>query len=228
MEGVRKNSGSLVGARKELNFIEGTNVSIDMADSSTLSNVIDITIGASGGGGAPTDADYLVGTANGSLSNEIVVGTTPGGELGGTWATPTVDASHSGSTHAATQAAAEATAAAALTTHEGAADPHTGYRLESADHTHQSTGLQAGTLDHGLALTGLSDNDHPQYILHSVADAKGDILAASAADTFVRVAVGSDGDVLTANSAAAGGVSFQAPGAGSHPAYTSHSKFGVD
>jgi hypothetical protein len=45
----------------------------------------------SGGGGAPTDADYLVGTANGSLSAEIVVGTSPGGELGGTWASPTLD-----------------------------------------------------------------------------------------------------------------------------------------
>ena len=50
-----------------------------------------------------------------------------------------------------------------ITAHEAAGDPHTGYRLESADHTHQSTGAQAGQLDHGLALTGLSDNDHPQY-----------------------------------------------------------------
>lgn len=46
---------------------------------------------AAGGGGAPTDADYLVGTANGDLSAEIVVGTAPGGELGGTWASPTID-----------------------------------------------------------------------------------------------------------------------------------------
>lgn len=107
--------------------------------------------------------DFLVGTASSDLSGEIVVGTTPGGELGGTWASPTVDASHSGSTHAATQAAAEATASAALSTHAGAADPHTGYRLESADHSHASTGLQAGQLDHGLALTGLSDDDHTQY-----------------------------------------------------------------
>jgi hypothetical protein len=68
----------------------------------------------SGGSGAPTDADYLVGTANGSLSAEIVVGTSPGGELGGTWASPTVDATHSGSSHASVQSAAEATAAAAL------------------------------------------------------------------------------------------------------------------
>lgn len=47
--------------------------------------------------------------------------------------------------------------------HVAAADPHTGYRLESADHTHQSAGAQAGTLDHGLALTGLTDDDHTQY-----------------------------------------------------------------
>ena len=51
------------------------------------------------GSGAPTTADYLVGTADGTLSAEIVVGTTPGGELGGTWASPTVDATHSGSAH---------------------------------------------------------------------------------------------------------------------------------
>lgn len=47
--------------------------------------------------------------------------------------------------------------------HLAAADPHPGYRLESADHNHQSTGLQGGQLDHGLALVGLGDDDHTQY-----------------------------------------------------------------
>lgn len=84
-----------------------------------------------GGGGAPTTADYLVATAQAGLSAEIVVGATPGGELGGTWAAPTVDASHSGSTHAAVQAAAEATAAAADAAHVAAADPHAQYQRES-------------------------------------------------------------------------------------------------
>ena len=48
---------------------------------------------------APNDANYLVGTTNGDLSAEIVVGTSPGGELGGTWSSPTVDSTHSGSAH---------------------------------------------------------------------------------------------------------------------------------
>lgn len=52
-----------------------------------------------GTGGAPVGADYLVGTAHPDLTAEIVVGATPGGELGGSWAAPTVDATHSGSAH---------------------------------------------------------------------------------------------------------------------------------
>jgi hypothetical protein len=186
-------------------------------------------LGGGTGTGAPDDVDYLVGTADAGLSNEIVVGTSPGGELGGTWASPTVDASHSGSTHAATQAAAEATAAAANTadiaTHAGLADPHTGYRLESADHSHASTGAQAGQLDHGSALTGLTDNDHTQYILHAIADAEGDLLLASAADTFTRLPVGGNGTLLTSNGTTA---SWQAAGAAAHPGFVTHTKFGND
>jgi hypothetical protein len=41
---------------------------------------------------------------------------------------------------------AVATDIAALATHAAAADPHTGYRLESADHTHASSGLQGGVV----------------------------------------------------------------------------------
>lgn len=33
----------------------------------------------------------------------------------------------------------------------------------NADHSHQSTGATGGQLDHGLALTGLTDDDHTQY-----------------------------------------------------------------
>jgi hypothetical protein len=60
------------------------------------------------------------------------------------------------------------------------------YRLATADHTHQSTGAQAGKLDHGLALNGLADDDHPQYIKHSLATAVSDFLVASGAGAFVK------------------------------------------
>ena len=45
-------------------------------------------------------------------------------------------------------------------------------------------------------------------IQESIVDAKGDIIAASGADAVIRVAVGADGTVLTASSAAASGLAW--------------------
>ncbi|KKM93248.1 hypothetical protein LCGC14_1210210 [marine sediment metagenome] len=73
-----------------------------------------------------------------------------------------------------------------IATHAGLSDPHTGYRLESADHTHQTTGAQAGKLDHGAALDGLGDDDHTQYTKHSLATAVSDFLVASGVGVFVK------------------------------------------
>mgnify|MGYP001596537497 CR=1 FL=1 len=87
-----QDEGVVQGTVDTIDFT-GTGISATVAG-----NKATITV-SGGGGGAPTTADYLVGTANGDLSAEIVVGTTPGGELGGTWASPTVDATHSGSAH---------------------------------------------------------------------------------------------------------------------------------
>ena len=47
--------------------------------------------GGGEGGGAPINIDFLVGQSNGTLTDEIVVGTAPQGELGGSWASPTID-----------------------------------------------------------------------------------------------------------------------------------------
>jgi len=72
-----------------------------------------------GTGGAPKDAKYLVGAAHADLSDEINVGLTPGGELGGTWPSPTVDATHSGSAHhAAVTLAADADVLLGLSTQQ--------------------------------------------------------------------------------------------------------------
>jgi len=123
------------------------------------------------GGGAPTDADYLVGSAQGGLSAEIVVGTSPGGELGGTWASPTVDTVHSGSSHAATQAAAEATAASALSTHaadttgiHGIADTSAletsaGAKSKVDAHVNDTTAAHAASAISSVAAGGLSSTD---------------------------------------------------------------------
>lgn len=55
-------------------------------------------------------------------------------------------------------------AAAALdATHAAAGDPHTGYRLESADHDHSATGLQGGV----LSKTGLVDRTRYIYLYPS-------------------------------------------------------------
>lgn len=97
---------------------------------------------------APSTPDYLVGTAQAGLSSEIVVGTTPGGELGGTWPSPTVDATHSGSSHAATQAAAEATAAAAL------AQPHHTVRSGAGVPSGAPTGTELPIAVDTTAVTG--------------------------------------------------------------------------
>jgi hypothetical protein len=45
----------------------------------------------------------------------------------------------------------------------------------------------------------------------SLADAKGDLLVASANDAFARLAVGTDGQLLTADAASANGVKWAAP-----------------
>ena len=57
------------------------------------------TLLETGGAGAPKGAKYLVEEANADLTAETVVGVTPQGELGGTWPSTTVDATHSGTPH---------------------------------------------------------------------------------------------------------------------------------
>ena len=125
------------------------------------------------GGGAPTSADYLVGTANGSLSAEIVVGTSPGGELGGTWGFPTVDATHSGSSHAGVQAAAEATAAAALAAHlSDSSDAHDASAISFvAGGTIAGTDAQTAIAEVATdAASALSAHEADTTAVHGIAD----------------------------------------------------------
>jgi hypothetical protein len=65
--------------------------------------------------------------------------------------------------------------------------------------------MSPGVTDHG-ALTGLSDDDHPQYIKDAEFDAAGDLLKGTGADTFARLPRGSANQILKVN---AGGTDIE-------------------
>lgn len=99
--------------------------------------------------------------------------------------------------------------AGAVAAHEAAADPHTGYRKESDDHSHASTGLQGGTVSHA-DLTSVSANQH-----HNQAHA---LNSADHTGAFDSVPVGTvslytgSGDPESSQSAAAGSLYLRTNG----------------
>ena len=64
-------------------------------------------------------------------------------------------------------------------------------------HTHQSAG-QGGQLDHGLALTGLTDDDHTQYLKEADLTTRGDIYYRNATVT-TRLPLGTNGQYLSSD-----------------------------
>lgn len=81
--------------------------------------------------------------------------------------------------------------------------------------------LKGGTTGQVLAKASGTDldfswvaQDDSNAIQNAIVDAKGDLIAATAADTPARLAVGSDGQILTADSTAATGIKWAAPAAG--------------
>ena len=67
---VAKNSGATVGTRRKLNFIEGTNVTLTVADDPGNEEV-DVTVAASGGTFFQTSVNF--GSASGSLATPSMV-----------------------------------------------------------------------------------------------------------------------------------------------------------
>jgi hypothetical protein len=81
--------------------------------------------------------------------------------------------------------------------------------------------LKGGTTGQVLSKTSGTDmdftwvtSDDANAIQNTIVDAKGDLIAATAADTPARLAVGSNGTVLTADSTAATGLTWAAPASG--------------
>jgi hypothetical protein len=81
--------------------------------------------------------------------------------------------------------------------------------------------LEGGTTGQVLSKASNADmdftwvtTDDANAIQNSIVDAKGDLIAATAADTPARLAVGTNGQVLTADSTAATGIKWAAPAGG--------------
>lgn len=71
---ITKNGGAVVGTRKQLNFIEGTNITLTIADDN-VNDQVDITIDASGGGGVSSvtdDGNGVVSVDNTDPANPII------------------------------------------------------------------------------------------------------------------------------------------------------------
>ena len=170
----------------------------------------------SAAGIAPNDLDFLVGTATGDLTSEIVAGTTPQGELGGTWGSPTVDATHSGSAH--TDFIAKAFVDAKGDLISASADNTPAIVTAGANDTilmadsAQSAGLKwvAAATPAAVGTSGSEgtadsftrgDHVHAHEAAHINHDttwaAQGDLIVATANDTAAVLSIGTSGQVLT-------------------------------
>jgi hypothetical protein len=86
------------------------------------------------------------------------------------------------------------------------------------------TGVTAGT---GISGGGTSGTVTVTNSMATAIDAKGDLVAGTAADTFARVAVGTNGQVLTADSTAATGLAWATAASGGMTSIASGSLSGA-
>lgn len=113
--------------------------------------------------GAPTDAAYWTSEANGNLSAETNLGLLTTGLL-----------KHSVAAGVSTPATAVADTDYLVPATAAATYAPIAKGVTNGD-THDHSGGDGAQIDHG-GLGGLTDNDHTQYVLHSLATAENDVL----------------------------------------------------
>lgn len=86
------------------------------------------------------------------------------------------------------------------------------------------TGVTAGT---GISGGGASGDVTVTNSMATAIDAKGDLIAGTAADTFSRLAIGANNTVLTADSTETTGMKWAVPAAGSYTAIVAETSFGA-
>jgi hypothetical protein len=158
---------------------------------------------------AATSATSAAASASAAATSET--NASASASLANNWATlttgPVAGGEYSAKYHAqaaatsATSAATSATSAATSATSAAASATAAATSASSAAASESAAATSAASAAASAALLGSA-------VLGTIADAKGDLLVASAADTFARLAVGTDGYILTASSTATNGVTW--------------------
>jgi hypothetical protein len=192
-----------------------------VASSSGADASLTLADGTNAGLMAPAQHTKLAGIASGATANATDSQLRDRATHTGTQAISTV----AGLQTALDGKEASGTAASAVAAHAGAADPHPGYALESALATVAISGAYsdlsgrptlgtAAATDATAYATAEQGTKADSAVQPAIVDAKGDLIVATAADTLARLAVGSNGQVLTVDSAEATGVKWVTPSGG--------------
>ncbi len=110
----------------------------------------------------------------------------------------------------------------------------------AASHSHSGADITSGTVATARLGSGTADSTTflrgdqtwaaaggSETLPASIIDAKGDVIVGTAADTAARLAVGADGQVLTADSGEAGGVKWAAAAGGDSVPYVSGNYYSI-
>lgn len=151
---LRKNSGTTTYERTRINLIEGSNVTLTVADDAT-DDEIDITIAATGASGAPSTAKYIVQTADAGLSNEQALDVLATGLVKNTTGTGVLSIATAGTDYAAaahSHAAADITSGTMATARLGSGTANSSTFLRGDQTWAAPTSSGGATLDDIIAM----------------------------------------------------------------------------